>query len=253
MTNEFDAERARLAAELTQLALAGSNTAKVREKLAALDEREQAARDAEQAAAAERRKEREMEAVRAASVLATEAAFRLTDAGYEVGPNDAEQLALMAAAVTRNDADIAEAEAGRAAAFRAAMDIATRIDLLNARAAALQELRLTGQATPRDLAEAETIRADLAVLEAAYARAETAAQAITVPSHMLEHRQRALGALHAFEASIARRILEQRVADAENAFLDAVRALLVGTGAHAAAGTYRRGAAFDAFVRYGAL
>ncbi|CAB3753015.1 hypothetical protein [Paraburkholderia solisilvae] len=252
-TENFDAQRALLNDELTAIALAGGNTSKTREKLAALDKREQAAQEAEQAsaqaAADEQRRQFEMEAVRAASELATAALLRLTDAGFEVGENDAKNLALAAHDVVRFDADIAEVKTARHAAYQAAMNIATRIDLLNARANALQQLRLTDQAVPRDAAESETIRADLMVLNAAYGHADAAAQAVTVPAHMIENRPRALQKMQALEIEIRKRIVWERARAAELAYMDAIRAVCAESGSRGPAGLYMRSTEFDRFLR----
>jgi len=252
-TEDFEAQRALLNDELTKIALTGGSTAKTREKLSALGEREQAAREAEQAVVAEQRKQREFDAIATAAELSAAALLRLTDAGYEVGPNDAERLAMIASDVVRYDPVIGEAEAARDEAYRAAALVSTRIQLLNDRASALQDLRLTGQSTPRDLAEAETVARDLETLQAAYSRADAEARAAKVPADMLAHRQRAMQVLQAAEKGIAEHILDQRIQDAENAVLDAVRARVAFAGVRSAVGLYRRSASFDAFVRFGAL
>jgi len=254
MINEdFEAARAILNAELTQLAMAGSDTARVREKLAKLGAREQAERDAEQAAALEARKALDLEAVRKASELASAAIYRLQDAGVPLSEHDVQQVTLLSRGVVLYDPEIASIESVRNSAFEEAQHCAGRLALLQERANALQGLRMTGQGTQRDLAEAATIERDIDTLRAAFATSEAKFSASQVPEELIQMRQRAMSEFSAHERQLAIRTLHENVRAAEEAFLDAVRALMAGTGSKSPVGVYKRSAEFDKFLRYGAL
>jgi hypothetical protein len=222
-------------------------------RLAALDQRERVSQEAEQAAANEVRRQRELAAVSEAAQLSTAILLRLRDGGIEATEHDAAHIALAAHTVVRNDPDIAEVEAAREIALEEVERISERIGLLNERAVALQSLRFTDQSAPRDLAEAATIERDLDTLRNALASAEARARAAKVPDELREMRRRAMEALSAYEVHVATRTLHERVHAAELAYLDSIRNLLAGTGSRTAVGVYRRGAEFDRFVRYGAL
>jgi hypothetical protein len=57
----------------------------------------------------------------------------------------------------------------------------------------------------------------------------------------------------AAERSMVSRMLDERIEAAENAVLDAVRAKVAFAGVRTAAGLHKRSAAFDQYVRFGAL
>ncbi|WP_186194546.1 hypothetical protein [Burkholderia gladioli] len=252
-TQRFDEERAVLNEELTKVALCGGDTTSVRAKLANLEAREADARQTAQDAYEERRKERELKSMRDAAEMATTAAFRMSEAGFTPSDSDAERLALLARDVTRYDTQIAEAQEARTEAFEQAMTISVRLKLLTDRQRALQDLRMAGVATPRDAAEAVVLVQDIATLNEAYSRASARASATVVPADLVEYRQRAMDTFLASERAMVSRMLDERIEAAENAVLDAVRAKVAFAGARTAAGLHKRSAAFDQYVRFGAL
>jgi hypothetical protein len=253
MSNEFQAQRAVLNAELTALALSGADTSKCRDKLTKLDARVQEARDAELAVSAAERTQRNEDAATRGTMLGAAAIARLVDAGFSPTELDADQLAMLGQEAVRFDADIEAAEDVRAVAFAEVERISDRIEVLKAHSAALTDLRLTGQGTPRDLSEFIAVERDIETLQAALGQANARASTVKLPNDVIQRRQRALEALDVHTASIVTRCLRERIQAAEHAYLDSVRALLAATGARATAGTYVRGQEFDRFVRYGAL
>ncbi|WP_175761891.1 hypothetical protein [Burkholderia ambifaria] len=252
-TTKFDEERATLNAELTAIALAGGNTDSVRDKLAKLEQREADARYAAQDAYRERVKARELESVREASEMATAAVFRISEAGFTPSDADAERLALLARDVVRHDTQISLAQEARDEAFAHAMTIATRLKLMTDRQQSLQDLRLSGVATPRDTAEAAMLVQDIATVNEAYVRAHATAIATMVPADLVEYRKRAMAAFLDAERVIVNRMHDERIEGAEHAILDAVRAKAAFAGVRTAAGLHKRSLAFDQYVRYGAL
>jgi hypothetical protein len=246
---DFNAERAKLNDELTKTALLGGDTKKVRERLTSLGAREQAEREAQQAAITEARKQLEADAVRTASAMATDMVLRLEDAGFAASNGDAEHIAILAAAVARHDVEIALASAERDAAYGVATAYATRIQLLSDRAAALQQLRLTEQSGARDLIEADAIARDLETLGAAYKAAYAVAIASHVPANLLKQKQDAMAQFAKFEGEVRKRILWERARAAEVAYLNSIREVCTEAGARGPAGLYVRSQEFDRFLR----
>ncbi|CAB5345902.1 hypothetical protein IST4119_05201 [Burkholderia multivorans] len=156
--------------------------------------------------------------------------------------------------ITRFDVEAEEIGKQRAAAFEEVARIEARIDLMTERVNSLRDLRLTGQASARDDADADRAEADLKVLRETHAAARAAALAIDTPPSMVAHAKDALANLARVEKSIRENQLRQRIAAAEDAYLHAVAALFAERGArtNAQAG-YLPSAAMEKYTRLGML
>lgn len=249
----LEAQRAAITAELTQAALTGGDTAKAREKLARLDERERAAQEAAQARDDAQRQQAEADMAARGLALANETIERLRVVGVEVSDIDAQNLTAYARTVARHEAEIQAAEAASLLAQSKAQQVRERIQVLTERANALSALRLTGQATERDTGEAVLIERDLALLAETLRDAEAAATAAHVPSAMHQQHQAAMAALQAQERAVTLDSLRSRAKAAEAAYLAAVRQLVAASGAVHTSQAFTRDAAVDRWVNFGTL
>ncbi len=178
----FEALRAALNAELTQAALTGGDSSKIRAKLAQLDSREAAERQAQVQRDAAAQQQLADEATARGAELGAAAVERLQARGFDVQDASANQLAILGRTVAQREASIRTAEDGHTFAHGKVQQIAERLQALSARADALAALRLTGQATERDNSEAALIERDLSVLRIAHQEAQAAALAAQVPA-----------------------------------------------------------------------
>ncbi|HEF4739714.1 hypothetical protein KTD19_12490 [Burkholderia multivorans] len=253
MDTDFQAQRAVLKAELTAIALAGGDTAKVRDKLAKLDAREQSAREAEAAAQAAERNRRLIEAAERGAQLGAEAVARLVSEGFAVSEFDAQQFDTLGRTVAHLEAELGLLSDARAAALEQVQRVETRITALEERSQALTGLRLTGQAVERDLNELVAIEKDVATLREALAAAQAKANAVQIPDDMLRQRQRAVEGIAEYERSIAVRSLRDQVALAEAELLASIRKLVAVSGAAHPSHVYTRSVELDRFLRLGIL
>ncbi|MDN3365891.1 hypothetical protein QQO24_01730 [Ralstonia pseudosolanacearum] len=250
---EFDAQRAVLNAELTAAALAGGNTAKIRSKLQALDDREQAARDAENAAREAERVRRTQEAAEIGLQRAAAAIERLAAQGHTAAEHEVQNLRHAYADIARLDAEIEIAGEARNAANEGAGQIAARIALLQARVDALAGLRLTGQASERDLSESAMLAQDIATLEGALADAQASAAAMRIPEDLLARRATAWAQAGTIEAAVIQRCIRDRLAQVETTYLGLVRELMDVTNASHPTACWQPGAGLSWLLRTGAL
>lgn len=227
----FEAQRAALNAELTQAALTGGDTTKIRAKLAQLDAREAAERQAKAQRYAAEQQQLADDAAERGKELGVEAVQRLQARGFDVPESSASQLAMLGRTVALKEAAIRAAEDEHIFANGKAQQVAERIQALSARADALAALRMTGQSTERDNNEAALIERDLSVLRNAYQQAQAAALAAQVPAVAREALQVAQDAFSRFEEQLAIDALRTRTKDAESAFLESLRELMAATNA----------------------
>ncbi|MCD9228936.1 hypothetical protein ACPPTR_10510 [Ralstonia pseudosolanacearum] len=252
-STEFEAQRAILNAELTAVALAGGDTGKVRKKLQALDDREQAARDAESAAQEAERRQRLQDAADIGLQRATSAIERLAAQGHAVAEHEAQNLRHAYAEIARLDTEIEIAGAARIAASERADQIGARIELLQARADALAGLRLTGQASERDLTESAMLLQDICTLQEALADAKARAAEVRIPEDLLARRTAEWAQAGAIEVSVAQRCIRDQLTQTEVVYLDLVRQLMGAVGATHPTACWQPGAAFSYFLRTGAF
>lgn len=249
----YEAKRAAIVADITSAALTGAPTDKLRKKLADLDadhEAELAAQDAALRAAAGERHEA---AVEDGLTRAKSAVARLTAVGHQ--PTEHEERRLRDAYVNLAEAqsNIDAHKERRAALDDAVSVIESRIELLRDRAKALSNLRLTGAASERDQAESFTVERDIATLEIALIEASELAEAVRIPSDLLERRDRLATTAAQAEVAVSIRFLTEQVATYEVLMLDAIRALVRVTGATRPGDVYRMSDGLSWFVRTGAL
>ena len=249
----FEAQRAAIMAELTQAALTGGDTAKAREKLTRLAEREAQAAEAERERAEAQRQQAEADMAARAAELATEAIERLRADGIDVADTDAQNLQAYARTVARHEAEIQTAGDAYVLAQSKVQQVQDRIAALSERAAALSALRLTGQATDRDTGEAVLVERDLQTLREALTQAQAAQARVQVPDAMQHQHQAALAALQAQERAVRLECLRTRAKAAEAAFLGAVRELVVVSGVAHPSQAFTRDPALDRFVNFGHL
>ncbi|MDO3518143.1 hypothetical protein [Ralstonia pseudosolanacearum] len=250
---EFDAQRAILNAELTAVALAGGDTAKVRKKLQALDDREQAARDAESAAREAERRQRVQAAADIGLQRATSAIERLAAQGHVVAEHEAQNLRHTYSEIARLDAEIEIAGEARVAVNERSEQIEARIELLQARADALAGLRLTGQASERDLTESTMLLQDICTLQEALADAKARAAEVRIPEDLLARRAAEWTQAGAIEVSVAQRCIRDQLAQTEVVYLDLVRQLMDATGATHPTACWQPGTGLSWLLRTGAL
>ncbi|MGY3551183.1 hypothetical protein [Bradyrhizobium sp. USDA 4469] len=253
MDTDFQAQRAILAAELSAAALAGGSTAKIRAKLKALDDREQAARDAETAAREAERRQRMQAAADIGLQRAVSAIERIETQGYGVTEHEAQSLRDQYIAIARLDAEIAVADEARIAANERAQHIEGRIELLQARADALSGLRLTKQATERDLTESHMVAQDIITLKEALEDAQASAAAMRIPADLLARRAEEWTRAGATEVAIIQRGILGRLGDVEAEYLDLVGKLMGVTGASHPTACWQPGAGLSWLMRTGAL
>ncbi|WP_407122175.1 hypothetical protein [Bradyrhizobium sp. STM 3561] len=250
---EFEAQRAILNAELTAVALAGGDTSKVRKKLHALDDREQAARDSDNAAREAERRQRMEVAADVGLQRAMAAIERIQAQGYGVAEHEVQSLRDQYIAIARLDAEIATADEARIAASERAQHIEGRIELLQARADALSGLRLTGQASERDLTESNMVAQDIVTLKEALEDAQATAAATRIPADLLARRAEEWTRAGATEVAIIQRGIRARLADVEAEYLDLVGKLVGVTGASHPTACWQPGAGLSWLMRTGAL
>lgn len=249
----FEAQRAAITAELTQAALTGGDTAKLREKLGKLEEREALAQAAEQQRQQAQRQQVDADVAARAAALVAEAVERLRAGGVEVADADGQNLHAHARVVARHEESIRAAEGIHSLAHDGVQQVQDRIAALSERAAALSAMRVTGQATDRDTGEAVLVERDLQTLREALTQAQGALASVQVPDAMQHQHQTALAALHAQERDITLRCLHRRAKAAEAAFLVAVRELVVTSGVAHPSQAFTRDPALDRFVNFGSL
>lgn len=208
----FEAQRAAIMAELTQAALTGGDTAKAREKLTRLAEREAQAAEAERERAEAQRQQAEADMAARAAELATEAIERLRADGIDVADTDAQNLQAYARTVARHEAEIQTAGDAYVLAQSKVQQVQDRIAALSERAAALSALRLTGQATDRDTGEAVLIERDLQTLREALTPAQAAQARVQVPDAMQHQHQASRPAVAAYMLETARALIPGRAA-----------------------------------------
>lgn len=254
LMENFEAQRAAITAELTQAALLGSDTAKIREKLARLAEREAQAAEAERTRAEAQRQQAEAEADIAAraAALAQEAIERLRADGIDLEDVGVQTLRTYARLLARHEAEIQNAGAANARAQAMVDQVQARIAALSERAAALSGLRLTGQSNDRDVGEAVLVERDLQTLRAAMEQAQTALANVQVQDGIQRAHQAAVAALQAQERAVRLDCLRNRAKAAEAAFLGAVRALVAAAGV-APSQAFTRDPALDRFINFGHL
>lgn len=250
---EFDAQRAILNAELTAVALAGGDTGKVRKKLQALDDREQAAREAENAAREAERRQRMQAADEVGLQRAASAIERIQTLGHVVGEHEAQSLRGQYVAIAHLDAEIAIADETRIAAHERAQHIEGRIEMLQARADALSGLRVTQQASERDLTEASMLEKDIATLQEALADAQASAAATRIPADLLARRAEEWTRACATEVAIIQRGIRDQLAQVETMYLALVGNLMDVTGASHPTACWQPGADLSWLFRTGQL
>ncbi|MGA3887661.1 hypothetical protein ACI2S3_02895 [Ralstonia nicotianae] len=251
--DEFAQQRAVLQAELSAAALAGANTAKVRAKLQALDDREQAARDAENAAREAERRQRMQAADEAGLQRAASAIERIQALGHDVAEFEAQNLRGQYAVIARLDAEIAIADEARIAADQRVEHIEGRIQLLQARADALSGLRLTGQASERDLTESNMVAQDLVTLRTTLDDAQASADATRIPADLLARRAEEWTRAGATEVAIIERGIRGQLAQVEATYLGLVGTLMGVTGASHPTACWQPGADLSWLFRTGQL
>lgn len=228
---DFQAQRAAINADLTQAALVGGDTTKIRAKLAQLEAREEAERQAQAQRDAAAQQQIADEAAARGAELGAAAVQRLQARGFEVPESSAQQLCALGRSVALKEGIVRAAEDEHIFANGKAQQIADRIQALTERADALAQLRMTGQSTGRDNDEAALLERDLAVLRTAHQAAQAAAQAAQVPAAAREALHGAQDDLRRAEDQLAIEALRQRTKDAESAFLDSLRELMAATNA----------------------
>ncbi|TAI60430.1 hypothetical protein [Bradyrhizobium sp. Leo170] len=253
MSNEFQVERAKLQSELTTLAMVGADTNRVRDKLAKLDEREQATRDAEAAAIDTARQDRLLDAAAAAERRCGEIVERLTAAGHELTDGDRQKLAGACGKSAELFVEVGMVRDARSVAAQKISQIAERIGLLEDRRAAIADLRSADQSTDRDLLELRGIELDLETLRAAKADALARLDAIVEPASAVELRQRVEGEIAALERDVVVRSISASIATQEAELLESIKRLVEITGAKTPGSVYRRTPEWDWFCRTGAL
>lgn len=253
MTQEFQAQRAKLQSELSSLALAGADTSKVRDKLAKLDEREQATRDAEAAAIEAARQDRLADARSAADRRVAEITERLEADGHELTDSDRARLAATCQHSAELFAELGLVRDARSVAARKISEIAGRIGLLEDRRGAIAELSSAGQSTDRDLLELRGLELDAETLRAAKADAQAQFDAIVEPADKVELRRRTEAEIAAFERDIQVRSISASIAAQEAELLGDIQRLVQAAGARIPAEVYHRTPAFDLFVRTGQI
>lgn len=253
MQNEFSAERSKLRGELTALAMTGADTAKVRARLAKLDEREQQARDAEAAVVEAARQDRLADAAASAEHRIAEICQRLTASGNEVTDADRTRFDAMCRQSAAWFAEVGATRDARSAVAQRVSQIAGRISLLEDRRGAIAELRASDQSNDRDLIELRGLELDLETLRAAKAEAQAEFDAIVEPAQAVELRQRAERDIAVLERDIAVRSIAARIAAQEAALLDSIKQLVEISGVVRPWDAYRPTPAWDWFVRTGAL
>ncbi|WP_454764439.1 hypothetical protein [Cupriavidus campinensis] len=251
--SNYEAQRAAILADITSAALTGAPTDKLRRRLADLDAREQAEREAQEAAHRAAAAERAQVAVDDGLARAESAVARLAAMGHQ--PTEEEERRLRDAYC-----DLAEAQANvdthherRAELAAAVTVIENRIQLLRDRAQALSALRLAGAASERDQAESYTVERDLETLETALTEARAHVEAARIPSDLLQRRDRLTAAAAQAEVAVSSRFLTEQVAAYEALMLDAIRALVRVTGAARPGDVYRMSDGLSWFIRTGAL
>lgn len=253
MNTEFEAQRAALMAELTQIALAGGDTGRTREKLAKLNDREQSARaDVSKRCEAERSL-RLLAAAEQGTKIGTEAAARLAIAGHEINETDTKQFEHLGRVVANVDAELSLASDAHVAAQDRVRQVEARIAAMDERSRALSALRVTGQAAERDQNEAVMIEKDLQTLRDLLASATSSAVAACVPAELQNRRQTALDAIAAHERTIILRSLREKVARTEVELLAGIRELIAVSGARHPGEVYQRNPQLDRFFRLSVL
>ncbi len=227
--------------------------ARVRDKLAKLDEREQSARSLEATAIEAARQARLLDAAAVAERRCGEIVERLAASGHELTESDRQHIAALCRKSSELFAEIGLVRDARSAAAQMISQIAGRIGLLDDRRTAIAELRSAGQSTDRDLLELRGLELDLETLAAAKAEAQAKLDAIEEPAGTTEHRQRIEGEIVALERELAVRRISATIAAQEAEFLANVRLLVEVAGARIPGDVYRRTPAFDWFIRTGAL
>ena len=228
--DDFQAQRAAINAELTHAALTGGDTNKIRAKLAQLEAREAAERQAQAQRQAAAQQQLEAEAAERGAELGAAAVERLQARGIDVQESSATQLSMLGRTVALREAAIRAAEDEHTFACGKTQQIAERIQALTARANALAELRLTGQSTERDGNEAALIESDLGVLRNAQQAAQAAVQAAQVPPEARNALSVAQEAFSNYEAQLALMALRERAKAQEAAFLSTIAELMAATG-----------------------
>lgn len=227
----FEALRAALNADLTQAALTGGDTAKIRAKLAQLDAREEAERQAQAKRYVAEQQQLADEATERGKELGAASMQRLQARGFDVPERSASQLGMLGRTVALKEVAIRAAEDEHIFANGKVQQIAERIQALSARADALAALRMAGQSTERDNNEAALIERDLSVLRNAYQEAQAATLAAQVPAAARKALQVVQDAFSHFEVGLMLDALRTRTKDAESAFLDNLRELMAATNA----------------------
>lgn len=253
MSNEFQVERAKLQSELTSLAMTGADTSRLRDKLAKLDQREQATRDAEAAAIEAARQDRLLDAAAAAERRCGEIVERLMATGHELTDGDRQKIAALCKQSADLFVEVGLTRDARSAAAKKIGDIASRIGLLEDRRSAITELRLTGQACDRDLIEFNAVSLDLETLVAAKAQAQAQFDAIVEPAGISELRQRVEGEIAALERDLAARSISASIAAQEAELLKNIKRLVEVAGAKTPGSVYRMSPQLDWFVRTGQI
>lgn len=251
--HDIDARRAALQAELSVIALAGGNTAPVREKLAKLDAREQEARAAEAARREADRAQRLRDAREHGARLGADAVARLVAAGHEVTEPEEQHLVTLGQGIGMAEVELRLAHEAHAAATERVQGIRSRLSLLEERSRALSGLRITGQAGERDIAEATLIEKDLQTLRDLLSSACASADAVRVPADIGQRRQNAMNELASSEKAITVRSMQAKVAHAERELLERIRQLVSVSGATHPSNVYRRGQPLDRFFRMNIL
>lgn len=249
----FEAQRAALNADLTQAALTGGDTTKIRAKLAQLDAREEAERQAQAQRYAAAQQQLADDAAAHGTALGAAAVERLQARGFDVQEASASQLAMLGRTVAQREASIRTAEDGHTFAHGKVQQISERIQVLSARADALAALRLSGQATERDANEAALIERDLSVLRIAHKEAQTAALAAQVPEGARQALQVAHEAFSHFEAGLALDALRTRTKDAESAFLSSLQELMAAMGTRHVSQAFGCNPQLQRVVNFGSL
>ncbi len=249
----FEAQRAAIMAELTRAALTGGDTAKAREKLARLAEREAQAAQAEHQRQQAQLQQADSDAVTRTAELAGEVIECLRADGIDVADTDAQTLQAYARTVARYEAEIRTAGHAFMLAQTKVEQVQDRITSLSDRANALSALRLTGQATDRDAGEAVLIERDMLTLHQALTQAQSGLASVQVPDSMRHQHQAAQATLQAQERAITLNCLRNRAKAAEAAFLKAVRELVAASGVAHSSHAFTRDPALDRFVNFGHL
>lgn len=250
---DFQAQRAAINAALTEAALVGGDTGKIRTKLAQLEAREAAERQAQAQRDAAAQQQLADEAAARGAELGAAAVERLQARGFDVQDVSASQLAMLGRTVAQREAAIRAAEDGHTFAHGKVQQIAERIQALSARADALAALRLSGQSTERDNNEAALLERDMAVLRNAHQEAQAAALAAQVPAAARHAQQVAQDAFNHFEAGLALDALRTRTKAAESAFLNSLQELMLATGTRHVTQAFACNPQLQRVVNFGSL